>query len=50
MRLGIKDAVIVANYLNLSLNTVYVYKAKVKSRSVVKKEDFEGFIMQIPKL
>ncbi|MDD6778182.1 MAG: DUF6377 domain-containing protein [Bacteroidales bacterium] len=50
MRLGIKDAVIVANYLNLSLNTVYVYKAKVKSRSVVKKEEFDSLIMQIPKL
>lgn len=50
MRLGIKDSVIVANYLNLSLNTVYVYKAKVKSRSVVKKEDFEACIMRIPKL
>lgn len=50
MRLGIKDSVIVANYLNLSLNTVYVYKAKVKSRSLVKKEDFESCIMQIPKL
>ena len=50
MRLGIKDSVIVANYLNLSLNTVYVYKAKVKSRSMVKKEDFEACIMQIPKL
>lgn len=49
MRLGIKDSVIVANYLNLSLNTVYVYKAKVKSRAVVQKEDFDACIMRIQK-
>ena len=49
MRLGIDNAAEVASYLNLSVNTVYVYKTKLKSKSNVGKEDFERMVMQIPK-
>ena len=49
MRLGISNPSEVANYLNLSVNTVYVYKTKIKSRSAVDKDDFESLVMSIPK-
>ncbi|MCI1786219.1 MAG: DUF6377 domain-containing protein [Bacteroidales bacterium] len=49
LRLGIDNTVQVANYLNLSVNTVYVYKTKLKSRAIVPKEKFESYIMAIPK-
>ena len=49
MRLGIDNAAEVAEYLNLSIGTVYVYKAKLKGRSLVDKEEFDSRIMAIPK-
>lgn len=49
MRLGIDNTAEVAKYLNLSVNTVYVYKTKLKSKSIVNKDDFEIRVMQIPK-
>ncbi len=49
MRLGISNPSEVANYLNLSVNTVYVYKTKIKSRSAVDKDDFDSLVMSIPK-
>lgn len=49
MRLGIGNTAQVAEYLNLSVNTVYVYKTKLKSRSKVGKEDFDRLILAIPK-
>lgn len=49
MRLGIDNTTEVAKYLNLSVNTVYVYKTKLKSKSIVNKDDFEIRVMQIPK-
>lgn len=49
MRLGIEDTAQIARYLNLSLNTIYVYKSKVKAKAVVPQEDFEACIMRIPK-
>lgn len=49
MRLGIEDTSQVARYLNLSLNTIYVYKSKVKAKAVVPQDDFDRYIMQIPK-
>lgn len=49
MRLGFKSSTQIANYLNISVNTVYVYKTKVKSRSIVDKQEFEQRIMAIPK-
>lgn len=47
IRLGIEDSSQIAKYLNLSLNTVYVYKAKVKARTIVAKDEFEERIKQI---
>lgn len=49
LRLGIDNTASVAEYLNLSVNTVYVYKTKVKSRSSVPKDEFENRIRSIPK-
>ena len=49
MRLGIDNAAQIAEYLNLSVNTVYVYKTKLKSRSNVSKEDFDAKVMAIKK-
>lgn len=49
MRLGIEDTAQIARYLNLSLNTIYVYKSKVKAKALVPQEDFEACIMCIPK-
>lgn len=49
MRLGIVDTALVAKYLNISQNTIYVYKAKVKSKTFVPKDDFDSYIMRIPK-
>lgn len=49
MRLGIENVAEVARYLNLSVNTVYVYKTRLKSRSSVGKDDFDNLVMSIPK-
>ncbi len=49
LRLGISDPADVASYLNLTTRTVYVYKTKVKTRSIVDNNDFEARIMAIPK-
>lgn len=49
MRLGIDNSAEVAEYLNISVNTIYVYKTKVKSRSVVPKEEFDDRVKSIPK-
>lgn len=49
MRLGLDNPTEVANYLNLSVNTVYVYKTKVKSKSTLGKTEFDEAIMKIPK-
>ncbi len=49
LRLGVSDPAEVASYLNLSTKTVYVYKTKMKSRSIVGNNDFEDRIKAIPK-
>ncbi|WP_051697864.1 DUF6377 domain-containing protein [Prevotella sp. 10(H)] len=49
IRIGINDNEKIARFLNLSVNTIYVYKAKIKSRSIVPKEEFEYRIMRIKK-
>ena len=49
MRLGFDNPAEVAEYLNLSVDTVYVYKARVKSRAIVDKDEFDSRIMAIPK-
>ena len=47
IRLGITDNEKISNFLDLSINTIYTYKTKVKSKSIVDKEDFESRILSI---
>lgn len=47
IRLGITDINKISKYLNLSPNTIYVYRAKVKTKTIVPKEEFEAYIMRI---
>ncbi len=47
MRLGITDNDKISNFLDLSINTIYTYKTKVKSKSVVPKDEFESRILNI---
>ncbi len=47
IRLGIEDINQISKYLSLSVNTIYVYKAKVKARAIVPKDEFENYIKQI---
>ena len=49
MRLGIEEVSVVSRYLNLSPNSIYVYKAKAKAKARVGKEEFEMRIKRIPK-
>lgn len=49
IRLGVVENERIAKFLNLSINTVYVYKARVKSKTIVPKEEFEQYIMEIKK-
>lgn len=49
LRLGISDPQEVASYLNLSVKTVYVYKTRVKSKSIIDNAEFEDRIMAISK-
>lgn len=46
MRLGIDDCARIAKFLGLSVNTVYTYRNKLKSRAV-DRENFEADIMKI---
>ncbi len=47
MRLGISDSEKISRFLDLSINTIYTYKTKVKSRTIVPKEEFENCILSI---
>lgn len=49
IRLGINDNERIAKFLNFSVNTIYTYKAKIKNKSSIPKEEFEYRIMQIKK-
>lgn len=49
IRLGVTENERIAKFLNLSINTIYVYKAKIKSKTILPKEDFEQHIMNIKK-
>lgn len=49
IRLGVSESERIAKFLNLSVNTIYVYKAKVKSKTIIPKEEFDFRIMQIRK-
>jgi DNA-binding CsgD family transcriptional regulator len=47
IRLGIHDAEKIAKILGYSVNTIYSYKNRVKSKSVVPNDEFEDRIMEI---
>ena len=47
IRLGISDPAEIAKLLNLTVNTVYVYKTKFKSKSLVENSEFDKLIMKI---
>lgn len=47
LRLGITDAEKIGNFLNLSVNTIYAYKARIRNRALVPKEEFEYYVMRI---
>jgi len=41
VRLGIDDSERISRLLGYSINTIYTYKTRVKSRSLVPNEEFE---------
>lgn len=47
IRLGIKDSARIASLLRYSVNTIYNYRAKVKSKSAVPRENFEELLLKI---
>lgn len=49
MRLGITDYDKIAKFLNLSVKTVYSYRAKIKSKTIIPKEEFEYRVCRIQK-
>jgi Domain of unknown function (DUF6377) len=47
IRMGISDTEKIARILDYSVNTIYTYKTKVKSKSILPNEEFEKKIMEI---
>ena len=47
IRLGIDDSSQIAEFLRDSVNTIYNYRAKVKNKARISREDFEIRLMQI---
>ncbi|MDB5112266.1 MAG: Transcriptional regulator [Mucilaginibacter sp.] len=47
VRLGINDTEKIAHILEYSVNTIYNYKTRIKSKSIVHNEEFEHAIMAI---
>jgi len=47
IRLGILNTNKIAEILNLSVNTVYTYKAKVKKMSLIPNSDFESKVREM---
>jgi hypothetical protein len=47
IRMGIHDPEKIAKILDYSINTIYNYKARIKSKSIIPNEEFEKKIMQI---
>ena len=46
-RLGIKENQTIANILENTVSTIYTYKFRIKSKSIVPNEEFENKIMEI---
>lgn len=47
IRLGITDSFQIAEFLHYSVNTIYNYRAKVKNKARISREDFEEVIANI---
>ena len=47
MRLGISDVETIANILEYSVNTIYVYKMRIKAKALVPSDQFDHKIMDI---
>lgn len=47
IRLGIDDSSQIAEFLRYSVNTIYNYRAKVKNKACVSRDDFEKLVAQI---
>jgi len=47
IRLGIDDSGTIANFLGYSVNTIYNYRAKVKNKAKIAREDFEWTVKRI---
>ena len=47
MRLGISDVETIANILEYSVNTIYVYKMRIKAKALVPSDQFDHQIMDI---
>lgn len=47
IRLGIDDSSKIAEFLRYSVNTIYNYRAKVKNKACISREDFETRLMMI---
>lgn len=47
IRLGIDDSGKIANFLGYSVNTIYNYRAKVKNKAKIAREDFETTVKKI---
>ena len=47
IRLGIEDSSQIAEFLRYSVNTIYNYRAKVKNKACICRDDFESQVMKI---
>ena len=47
IRMGINDSEKIAKILDYSINTIYSYKARIKSKSILPNDEFENKIMEI---
>lgn len=47
IRLGIDDSACIAEFLRYSLNTIYNYRAKVRNKAKVSRDEFENMVKQI---
>ena len=47
MRLGINDNQTIANILEYSVNTIYVYKMRIKAKAIIPHDEFDNQIMSV---
>lgn len=47
IRLGVSNTAKIARFLHYSINTIYSYRARVRNRALVKKDEFDSYVMKI---